>query len=61
VPEAAGGGGEPAVQPQQRRRERYQPPSGSEQPEFLRRPVRRPRSEDTPEAAPAGGDEPPSE
>ncbi len=37
-----------------RRRERFQPPAGlqNDQPEFLRRPVRRPRREESSEAAP---------
>jgi hypothetical protein len=49
--EAAGGGGEPP-----RRRDRFQQPH--EQPEFLRRPVRRSRAESSPEPATPGKDEP---
>ena len=50
VEAAGGGGGEP------RRRDRFQQPH--EQPEFLRRPVRRSRSESSPEPATPGKDEP---
>jgi hypothetical protein len=48
--EAAGGGGEP------RRRDRFQQPH--EQPEFLRRPVRRSRAESSSEPATPAKEEP---
>jgi Domain of unknown function (DUF4167) len=57
-PATEGGPAAPAEQPQlPRRRERFQPQQAHEQPEFLRRPVRRTRSEEeTPE--PNGKEEP---
>ena len=54
------GGGQPRQEQFQRRRERFGP--GNEQPDFLKRPVRRPRREgnggDAEEAAPESGREP---
>ena len=52
VPEPAADAAPPQEQPPPRRRERFQPQQTHEQPEFLRRPVRRARSE---EETPEGG------